>query len=541
MQEVTIPIARVKKKDFRVEAQKLVTGRTAIISQTGAGKSWTIGVICEQLCKNNIGFCIIDTEGEYFSLKEKFQLLWVGKDPMCDLDIEKIDLSELALTAMEKNVPLIFDVSEVLDERKMVAGISKALYEAATKLRVPYLLIIEEADKFVPQRGRPMKEIGEISRRGRKRGLGLMLASQRPAFLNKDVLSQCDNQLVGKLTTEADLAAVNLFFATRRELEELPKLKPGEFFALGSIVERKTRIHVIGRETTHKGFTPKLLPKPVGTVSEIREKLMSCVPVVPPAPPAVPAPAVPVPPPPEAVPVKLRAFAPKISREEVLSIAEAKKRKKYGLFGPKEMLMSTELNFYPLVFVEIRYATGIIKKSIKTSSFVLEGSSGDFVEIEKGFKVKKGFSDFLGLGENPARVLVEIHRAKRATVVDLEAKTGLSESTIRDAIKNLSERKLITYERVGRARAYLPIKKLTLPGLKHRVEFEYPEEVSISGAKVECRLTEQDLRDVLKAIEPTAEITRFDAFYYPVYTLRFPKRAVRIDGLTGREVWVGER
>jgi hypothetical protein len=200
------------------------------------------------------------------------------------------------------------------------------------------------------------------------------------------------------------------------------------------------------------------------------------------------------------------------------------------------MLMSIELNFCPLVFVETRYATGIIKKSIKTSSFVLDGSSGDFVEIEKGFKVKKGFSDFLGLGENPARVLVEIHKSKRATIADLEAKTKFSESTVRDAIKDLSERKLITYERVGRARAYLSLKKLTLPDLKHHVEFECPGEVSISGAKVECKLDEHDLRNVLKAIEPTAEITRFDVFYYPVYTVRFPKRAVKIDGLTGREV-----
>jgi hypothetical protein len=534
MEEATIHIARVKGKDFRIQAQELVTGRTAVIAQSGAGKSWAIGVICEQLCKRNIGFCIIDTEGEYFSLKEKFQLLWVGKDSMCDLDIEKVDPNELASAAMKKNVPVIFDVSEVLDERKAVAEISKALFEAATRLRTPYLLIIEEADKFAPQRGKPLEEIGEISRRGRKRGLGMLLATQRPAFLSKDVLSQCDNQLIGKLTTESDLTAVNLFFTSRKELEELSKLKPGEFFALGNIVERKMRIHVIRRETTHRGFTPKLLPKPVGSVFEIKEKLLGRVAVPPPAVPAAP-PALP-PVEPERPEVKLRAFIPRISRREVLEIAEAKKRKKYGLFGPKEMLMGVELNFHPLVFVQISYTTGIIKKSIKTSSFVLDGSSGDFVEIERGFRVRKGFSDFLGLGENPARVLVEIHRSKRATVADLEAKTGLSESTIRDLIKNLSERRLITYERVGRAKVYLPVKKFTLPSLKRHVDFEFPEEAEISGVKVECKLGEQDLRDVLKAIEPTAEITRFDVFYYPLYAVRFAERTIRIDAMTGKEV-----
>lgn len=537
MKKAAICMAKARGRDFCVDAQELVTGRTAVIAQTGAGKSWTIGVICEQLCTNNIGFCIIDTEGEYFSLKEKFQILWVGKDPTCDVDLDKVDLKELAETVVEENIPMIFDVSDVIDEKSAVAAVCGALYEAGSKLRVPYLLIIEEADKFAPQREKAIKEIEEISRRGRKRGVGLLLATQRPSLVNKNVLSQCGNQLIGKLTTEADLAAVNLFFASRRELEELPKLKPGEFFALGNLVRGKARIRVIGRETAHKGFTPKLLPKPIGKVSEIKEKVMARAAVAPvTVPSAIPAP--PVTPPAEVVPIKakLRAFTPKISREELLKIAEMKKRKKFGLFGPKEMLTSTELQFHPLIFVEIKYTKGIIRKSIRTSSFVLDGLTGDSVEIEKGFKVKKGFADLLGLDETAARVLIEIHRTKRATVADLEATTRLSESTLRATIEKLSGLKLVTYEKVGRAKVYLLLKKLALPSLEHHVRSELPAEVSVSGVRVECKLSEQELRDALKAIEPTCEITRFDVFYYPTYIIRYPKRAIKIDGITGKAV-----
>ncbi len=537
MKKTALCIGKVRGKDFCVEAQELVTGRTAIIAQTGAGKSWTIGVICEQLCKSNIGFCIIDTEGEYFSLKEKFQLLWVGKDPACDVDLEKVDLKDLVSTVVKENVPMIFDVSDVIDEKAAVAAVCGALYDVGSKLRTPYLLIVEESDKFAPQRDKVIKEIEEISRRGRKRGVGLLLATQRPPLLNKNVLSQCGNQLIGKLTTEADLAAVNLFFASRAELEELPKLKPGEFFALGNLVEGKARIQVMDRETTHKGSTPQLLPKPIGKVSEIKEKMIAraaAAPTVVPLPIAAPTPTVPA----EVVPAKarLRAFAPKISREEILRVAETKKRKKFGLFGPKEMLTSTELHFHPLVFVEIKYKKGTIRKSIKTSSFVLDGLTGDSVEIEKGFKVKKGFADILGLGETAARVLVEIHRSKRATVADLEAKTKLSESTLRATIENLSRLKLITYTKVGRARVYLLLRKLALPSLKHHVRSELPAETSISGLMEKCRLSEQDLRDALKAIEPTCDITRFEAFYYPIYVVCLAKRTLTIDGLTSKNV-----
>lgn len=532
MERISVTIGRVKGEDFGIRAQELVTGRTAVIAQSGAGKSWTIGVVCEQLCKSNIGFCIIDTEGEYFSLKEKFQLLWVGKDPACDLDIEGVDMGELVSAAMRKNVPVVFDVSEVMDERRTVAGIASQLYESATRLRVPYLMIIEEADKFVPQRGKPMREIGEISRRGRKRGLGLLLASQRPAFLNKDVLSQCDNQLLGKLTTEADLGAVNLFFTSRDELEELTTLRPGEFFVMGNIVSRKTKIHVIGRETTHKGFTPKLLPKPVGAISEIKELLGGQAPAAPIGPQALPqeVPGAP------AVKTKLRGLSPKIGREKVTKIAEEKKRKRFALFGAKEMLMGIDLQFHPLILTEIKYTSGVIKKSIKTSSFLLDGVSGDLADIEKGFRLRRGFSKILGLDQNSARVLIEIDRLKRATSPDLEARTGLSQGLVRSAIKKLGDQKYITYEKVGgRTKVYVPLVRVNVPGLKHRVSLEIPKE-EISGVKTQPKVAERDLREALKAIEPTSEVTKFEVFYYPFYTIRFRKRVVNIDGLTGKAV-----
>ena len=105
------------------------------------------------------------------------------------------------------------DVSDVLDQRKLVAEFSSKLYEIENQQREPYLLIVEEADKFVPQNKDSLKEIEEISKRGRKRGLGLLVATQRPSLVNKNVLSQCGNQLIGKLTTENDLKAVDLFFS----------------------------------------------------------------------------------------------------------------------------------------------------------------------------------------------------------------------------------------------------------------------------------------------------------------------------------------
>ncbi|WP_243671155.1 ATP-binding protein [Methanoculleus chikugoensis] len=59
-----IVIGKDGDRDVAVDAQELVTGRTCIIAQSGAGKSWSIAVICEQLLQARVGgFCLIDTEG----------------------------------------------------------------------------------------------------------------------------------------------------------------------------------------------------------------------------------------------------------------------------------------------------------------------------------------------------------------------------------------------------------------------------------------------------------------------------------------------
>src|SRR3972149_8572590 len=100
-----LSIGKEEKQEFLINAQELVTGRSCIIGQSGSGKSYLIGVVCEKLCENNIGFCIVDTEGEYFSLKEKFQLLWVGGED-ADVNIEEANFNELARKVVKENIPL---------------------------------------------------------------------------------------------------------------------------------------------------------------------------------------------------------------------------------------------------------------------------------------------------------------------------------------------------------------------------------------------------------------------------------------------------
>ncbi|MDD1670479.1 MAG: DUF87 domain-containing protein, partial [Methanomicrobiales archaeon] len=163
---VDLVIGTAGDRDFAIDAQQLVTGRTCIIAQSGAGKSWAIAVLCERLCAAGIGFVIVDTEGEYSSLRERYPVLWVGSDEGCDEDIERVDLKDLMLRAVVNGTAVLFDVSEA-DMRERVTALADALYDIASAHKIPYLLILEEADKFIPQARESIRKIEEISRGGR--------------------------------------------------------------------------------------------------------------------------------------------------------------------------------------------------------------------------------------------------------------------------------------------------------------------------------------------------------------------------------------
>jgi len=70
---------------FQINPDLIATGRTCVIGSSGSGKSYTVGVICEELCKAKVPFVIIDIEGEYSGLKEKFPVIWVGNDEKSDI------------------------------------------------------------------------------------------------------------------------------------------------------------------------------------------------------------------------------------------------------------------------------------------------------------------------------------------------------------------------------------------------------------------------------------------------------------------------
>ncbi len=209
-----------------VPAQTIMTGRGCIIGQSGSGKSYLAGVIAEELCRLKLPFCIIDPEGEYFPLRNAFQLIIAG-GAKGDVGLD-VDFHALFKSSIQNSLPVIIDMSEIDRKDDVLNSVLSELYLVEEELTTPYPVIVEEADKFIPQKGRANKMLEEIAVRGRKKGIGLMIISQRPANIDKNVLSQCSYGFIGKLVIENDIGAVSIFFP-RQELREIAKHNPSEF------------------------------------------------------------------------------------------------------------------------------------------------------------------------------------------------------------------------------------------------------------------------------------------------------------------------
>ncbi len=138
--------------------------------------------------------------------------------------------------------------------------LAKKLFDLRKKNQVPpFLMIMEEAHNFVPEKGFGQAVSNPIMRKiaseGRKFGLGIGVISQRPARIDKNVLSQCNTQFILRVTNPNDLKAISKSFeGITSEVEAMIKsLPPGVAFVLGNeypvMTEVRTRYSKHGGET----------------------------------------------------------------------------------------------------------------------------------------------------------------------------------------------------------------------------------------------------------------------------------------------------
>ncbi|WP_418280822.1 helicase HerA domain-containing protein [Halorubrum sp. DTA98] len=250
--------------DTTLPIVEILTGRGFITGKSGSGKSNTASVVVEELLDRGFPVLAVDTDGEYWGLKEEYEILHVGADEECDLQVGPEHAEKLAELALEDNVPIILDVSGFLNDEEanaLVRETAAALFTKEKKLNKPFLMLLEECHEYLPEGG-ALDETGEmlirVAKRGRKRGLGLCGISQRPADVKKDFITQCDWLMWHRLTWDNDTKVVRRVIDAERA-DAVQDLGDGEAFLMADFLEADVqRVQVRRKRTFDAGATPDL-------------------------------------------------------------------------------------------------------------------------------------------------------------------------------------------------------------------------------------------------------------------------------------------
>lgn len=515
-------IGKSSTGSFSVDANLIVTGRTCVLGSSGSGKSYAVGVLCEELCRNNVPFAIIDTEGEHTGLKEKFEAIWVGEEKDSDLSWGNLDIPDLAKQAPDIS-PLIIDVSDLSDPKEKVASFVGGLYDTLTERRTPYLVVVEEADKFIPQYGIRVPIFSEVARRGRKRGMGLMICSQRPSLVDKNVLSQCGNQLIGKLIIQNDLQSVAQFFPGKGLPKGLTALKAGQFYAMGGFSPVPTLVSVKQRVTKPGGVTPSLskrtVKKYVGPMGQAAISMTETD---------------------EGGYAAGRAVPGLLASVKVEDVpALVRRERSFGIFGPRETVTNVTLQFRTLIQLGVRKRRGLLKRRFETAYAYLDGASGKEVTIDTGLSIERGFEKLLGLTTLQVEVLREVKPDSDTSALDVASELGESKSTVSRVLSLLNDKRLVRTIEVRNKKLYRRL--VDLPGEPSKLAPLELTPVELKSNRVVApKIKEGDVRDAVKGLWDGADIDSFEPFLYPVFkvelVVRRKHRQVLIDGRSGREL-----
>jgi len=142
----------------------------------------------------------------------------------------------------------------------VVARLTKELFDNRKLGKIPpFLLVVEEAHNYCPERGFGNAVSSNILRtvasEGRKFGMGLCIVSQRPAKVDKNIISQCNTNIILKVTNPNDLKAIinSVEGLTNQTYNEIQRLPIGVAMISGAGLQMPVMTEIRTRETSHGG------------------------------------------------------------------------------------------------------------------------------------------------------------------------------------------------------------------------------------------------------------------------------------------------
>lgn len=195
------------------------------------------------------------------SLKERAEYAFLRYDlqpgdegPSLGVFLEELlGLQSIDGQLVKRNQIIIVDMNAVEDEVvELVASVLarmafRLLRQADPRNRFPIHLLLEEAHRYIAENPSryaidASRIYERIAKEGRKYGLFLLVASQRPSELSKTVLSQCSNFVIHRIQNPDDLSQIRQMtpFISEAVLKRLPSLPKQHALVFGTSVNLPT-------------------------------------------------------------------------------------------------------------------------------------------------------------------------------------------------------------------------------------------------------------------------------------------------------------
>ncbi len=306
--------------------------------------------------------------------------------------VKKNRLSVINLKGIEPDV-----------QQLIVYKIVRDLFEARKHNKIPYfLLVVEEAQNFCPERGFGGEAISSqilrtVASEGRKFGMGLAIISQRPARVDKNVLSQCNTQLFLRITNPNDLRSImDSVEGITRGIESQIKVLPIGTSAVVGLIDQPLLVNIRIRRSHHTGAAA-MMPEKLKQMEE----------------------------------GDILYYYPKFLEEDVKKMI----LKKFEQF---------KLVYYPLWRLRCKFST---EEGEKMDSLVVDGISGELVFSRDNLLARTdGLPKLLGLDMKEKAVLLYLTTYGLTNFERISKRLKIKEKDLSKILEKLQKKELISKE-----------------------------------------------------------------------------------------------
>ena len=251
--------------------------KIALLAQSNKGKTYGLGDILEEMAEAQRPFIATDPASNLWGLRvlpnwkpSGLQVIVFG-GAHGYLPFEKDQGERMAELLLSQPTCAVIDVAFESGNatRKFMTDFAGRLMQS--KPDVPPLIVLEECPVLIPQHPYGMQAqlcksaVAKLATIGGNFGYGVLPACQRPATMDKDVLSQCDALIVMGITHKKDRTTIKDWMEAKDigdrasvAFDELGSLQPGEAWYWSPGEDRFEKFAFRKRKTLHPREMRKL-------------------------------------------------------------------------------------------------------------------------------------------------------------------------------------------------------------------------------------------------------------------------------------------